>query len=421
MRLIEISRTADLATITVPSGMTAILLPVPRDTSPAMLTIRVALLPSETIVYAPGLTAGEVAVVPALLASAADVYAPAVSIADGIEVRPDMLASTAAIYVPSVRSGFVTIDVPAPSASAAVYAPTIAPGAVSISPSTLSSSAAGYAPQIKSGAVQASPALLPSGSIGFAPTVTAQASGYDGDASALFSAMTVQPDATRKARINDLVVGLKADGVWTKLDWLVLLAASTAQQALLNWRMPSKVLQSVNSPTFTVDRGFMGDGATSYLSLGEAFNASGNLYALNSASLGVWCNLQGAKTGARPLIGSTQSTRSYIGPANTGAGGARINDSTTLNLGAAETLLGGRVFSRTGAGARAYYRDGVLSLSDTAAATAIATGPAFILHNGTDYADDRVPAAFSGAGLTAAEVQSIHSRINTFLTAIGAN
>jgi hypothetical protein len=274
---------------------------------------------------------------------------------------------------------------------------------------------------ISTGAVAVITGLIGSTSALYGPTISGQAVGYDGDAAALFSAMTVQPDATRKARINDLVVGLKGDGVWTKLDWLVLLAASTSQQALLNWRVPSKMLQSVNSPTFTTDRGYSGDGATSHLSFGEAFNANGNLYALNSAALGVWCNLQGPKSGSRPLIGSTQSTRSYIGPANSGAGGARINDSTTLNIGAAETMLGSRVFSRTAANARAYYRDGAVSQSDTTAATAIATGPAFILRNGTDYADDRVPAAFSGFGLSATEVQAIHSRINSYLTAIGAN
>lgn len=124
--------------------------------------------------------------------------------------------------------------------------------------------------------------------------------------------------------------------------------------------------------------------------------------------------------GLRNHIGSSQSTRSFIQPHTSGAGQARINDSSSFNLGAAETSLGGRILTRTGALARAYYRNGALGQADMTTSSAIPTGPAYLLRNGAGYTDDRLSAATTGSGLTASEVQALHNRINTFLTNVGA-
>jgi hypothetical protein len=93
---------------------------------------------------------------------------------------------------------------------------------------------------------------------------------YDADAEAYFAAMSVEPDATRKGLLNDLIVGLKADSVWTKITWLSVLAAHDAQAARVNIKTPAQVATAINSPTFTTDLGYAGDGATSYLDTGLA-------------------------------------------------------------------------------------------------------------------------------------------------------
>ena len=49
---------------------------------------------------------------------------------------------------------------------------------------------------------------------------TTAASFTDADAQAIIDEMTVTPSSARQTVINDLVVGLKDDGIWSKLDRL---------------------------------------------------------------------------------------------------------------------------------------------------------------------------------------------------------
>ena len=45
-------------------------------------------------------------------------------------------------------------------------------------------------------------------------------------------------------------------------------AAHSSQAALLNWVSTSYPSSTVNSPTFTTDRGYAGDGVSSYVASG---------------------------------------------------------------------------------------------------------------------------------------------------------
>lgn len=163
---------------------------------------------------------------------------------------------------------------------------------------------------------------------------------YNADAQAAFNAMTVQPSSQRKSLYNALIPNLKADGLWSKLDWLCIMAAHDAQAARRKLRAPTKSLAAVNTPAFVVDRGYAGNNLSSHLSFGEAFNATGNVYALFSVHLGVWCSAQGVTDEIRSQIGSSQSTRSFISPSTAGAGAARMNDCSSFNLGAVKISLG---------------------------------------------------------------------------------
>lgn len=86
---------------------------------------------------------------------------------------------------------------------------------------------------------------------------------FETEAQTLFAAMSVEPDAARKTLINDLIAGLKADGIWAELDLLYVKAAHDAQAGRLNWKNPGTFdLIEVNSPAFHTDRGYTGDGST---------------------------------------------------------------------------------------------------------------------------------------------------------------
>ena len=61
--------------------------------------------------------------------------------------------------------------------------------------------------------------------------------------------------AGRQTIVNDLIAGLKADGIWAKLDRLWLFAAEDQPSALTDL-VGLTLATAVNSPTFTADEGY---------------------------------------------------------------------------------------------------------------------------------------------------------------------
>src|SRR5262245_39221350 len=88
------------------------------------------------------------------------------------------------------------------------------------------------------------------------------------ETTALLAAMTVQPNAARQTLINDLIYALKQSGAWAKMDFLYVLAAHDNQAARLNWKTAANLATVNGTCTFTVDRGYNGDGSTGYLGTG---------------------------------------------------------------------------------------------------------------------------------------------------------
>jgi hypothetical protein len=89
------------------------------------------------------------------------------------------------------------------------------------------------------------------------------------EAAAYVAAMAVEPDAARKAVIDALIGGLKADGLWSSILLLGLHATHDQQAARINAKTPAHVAAVVgasgNGPDFLQDNGFQGNGTDSYL------------------------------------------------------------------------------------------------------------------------------------------------------------
>jgi hypothetical protein len=90
------------------------------------------------------------------------------------------------------------------------------------------------------------------------------------EAQTLFDAMTVEPSEARKAVINAAIIALQAADVWDRLDVIYFMAAHDEQASRLNWKNPGTfTLSAVNSPIFTVDRGWISvEAGERYLSTG---------------------------------------------------------------------------------------------------------------------------------------------------------
>lgn len=112
---------------------------------------------------------------------------------------------------------------------------------------------------------------------------------FTAEAQTLFSRMSSAPDATRKGHIDTLIRSLKSAGVWSKLDLLYIMAAHDAQSARLNWVQDAYNCSEVNSPAFTVNRGYTGNGSSSYLDTGfNPATAVGKKIGQDTLHMSVW-------------------------------------------------------------------------------------------------------------------------------------
>lgn len=236
---------------------------------------------------------------------------------------------------------------------------------------------------------------------------------YSVEALALFARMSVQPDATRKALINDRIKALKASGAWGKLDFLHFEAAHDAQAARLNWVSSSYDLITIAGPVFTVDRGYAGDGATSYLQVSGYNPSAAPKMVQNSAHMGYWGRLNAPNV---PDAGMGSDGSHHVNLRATVAR-ARLYSSVGYFPNVVNGI--GHVIGRRDAINQEAFRNGV-SLG-SAAVTNASTGTTLTIGNvGGVFTTQQFAVTHGGADLTAAEVLSLYNEINTYLVAVGA-
>lgn len=94
------------------------------------------------------------------------------------------------------------------------------------------------------------------------------------------------PSASVQAKQNALLVSMKANGVWAKLDVFYVFAQDgSAEFATLNWKNPAANQANItSSPTFTSNQGFTGNGTSSYIDTNFNPATQGVQYTQNNAS-----------------------------------------------------------------------------------------------------------------------------------------
>jgi hypothetical protein len=256
--------------------------------------------------------------------------------------------------------------------------------------------------------------------IGLSPSFTGGVL-YDPDAAALFSRFTTPPTDARKALINSLIVSLKTAGVWSKLDVLKIRAAADSQAARRNWIADTFNDTAVASPTFTVDRGYTGDGVAAYLESSFDPTTAAGKFALNNATLFTW-ELTNIAATTVSIGANSGAGREFIIP-RTSTSGIIVN----LNDSAAASLVGSITDSR---GLTIAIRDGATSrkirknnaqLEATAEASSTMTASSFTtFKRGTAFSTRQVAVEGWGSALTNAESDALYNAVNTYLTAVGA-
>jgi hypothetical protein len=249
---------------------------------------------------------------------------------------------------------------------------------------------------------------------------------FDAAASALFSAMTVQPTTTRKGLINDCITSLKSNGIWDTLDLLYMCAAHDQQASTLNWKNPgTNTLTATGSPVFTTDQGWTGAVTTTKLSTGfNPTTAVGRKVSQNSCAVQAYIK-SNSTTALRTVgnVGLGVTQRGSGGKVSIEVGGG-TNGATYA--GVATNFQGFAQGRRLDAANETGWENlGATGATSAVASVALANTTMDVCGGGssstTNASPHQVRMFAVGSGLDDTGISNSYSAINTFLVAIGAN
>lgn len=250
------------------------------------------------------------------------------------------------------------------------------------------------------------------------------------ETTALLARMTVQPDATRAGLINNLITGLKSDGVWTDLSILFVPAAHDAQAASLNWIRATAATN--NGCEFVADRGYRSGVSSTWVDWGETpgqANAAAGGGAVSNQCVGAWCTASGgANASAQTHVGAVTNGRIQVqamGDTLARNEGGRLNDPNSVvfrQRPAGATRVGHRTIVRADGANLTQYLNGADGVTVASAVALIETGNLTLFRILSTYAvsNDVISAAYFGAALTPTKVGALHARLGAYLAAVGA-
>jgi hypothetical protein len=170
-------------------------------------------------------------------------------------------------------------------------------------------------------------------------------SGFDSDYQAILNYATTQgytlPSESQRIKQNQLLLDLKAGGIWNKLDTFVVFATDGSSNfALVDWKRLSQYT-AVSSPLFITNQGFQGDGLSSYLNTNFTPSINGVNYTLDNASRLAW--ISGTSTNTQ-IDGSLTQNNNLMLKVN--SNNQRFNTTFTINIAADNSHDGYRLFNR---------------------------------------------------------------------------
>lgn len=260
-------------------------------------------------------------------------------------------------------------------------------------------------------------------------SVQGVATSFDPAATSLFSRFTTPPTPARRLAINNLVVALKAAGVWQKCDAFYVLAAADSQAAARNWIADQYNITLGGTPTFAADRGYTGDGAAAYLDTNfNPATAVSPKYTQNSAHLSARCRT--SRAGADfSLMGSRNSTTNYINIITRASSGnfvGRVNSGPNALSVANADSAGHYVANRSASNVSQGYKDGAQIITNSAVSVSIPDTNILLLARGVQgstpdtFCSDETASASIGQSLTGPEVAALHAAELAYMQAVGA-
>lgn len=245
----------------------------------------------------------------------------------------------------------------------------------------------------------------------------------DTDFDNLVAAMSVAPNNLRKGYIARFIGALYAASVWSKIDAMWVLAAHDEQAGRLNWKSPgSFTLTAVNSPTFTTDRGFAGNGSSSYLDTGWDRGMNGVQFTQNDAHISVYQRTNG-NNNVESFADFQAGPRIAIGarPVSTTGGGTLVNSATRVTGPASGTLPIQAIGRRNNSTQASLVRDGVEVTAPTSSNSGSPGTVDLAFGRGGSYTSAEVAGGSVGAYLDDTGAAAFFAAWHDYMVALGAD
>ena len=248
---------------------------------------------------------------------------------------------------------------------------------------------------------------------------------FDADYQAVLDYATTQgytlPSTSQQELQNQLVVDLKNGGYWDGLDSFSMFATDgNSDFALIDWIRLTDYT-AVNSPTFTTNQGFLGNGTSSYLDTNFVPATDGNNFTLNDAGITFYMYQLGAN--AAYVVGQSSSGVDQIR--------MRVHDTATQNIdgqlnsgvitpvqGIVSRAIGHYSVDRLSSESFRYQINTSLGNPYDQGSTALSTNSIWILRITTQYADYGTSYFAIRRGMTESEKNGMNSIVDSYLNSI---
>jgi hypothetical protein len=204
------------------------------------------------------------------------------------------------------------------------------------------------------------------------------------------------PSSGQQVKQSKFLADLKAAGVWAKLDTFAMFANDGGSNfGLIDWKRLS-LYTAVNSPTFTTNEGFTGNGTSSYIDTNFNPATSGTNYVQNDASR-YYMQFSGTGSNVFDGVGSANLVNTIRGGTST----AQLFINSSSNLSASFNYTNGqgvRSIHRTSSNDVLLYNDKTQA-TRTATSSAVASQSQLILRRGSIYGSNTPYGYAMGASL----------------------
>jgi hypothetical protein len=251
-----------------------------------------------------------------------------------------------------------------------------------------------------------------------------QNSSFDADYQAVLNYATTQgytlPSASQQIIQNNLVLSLKAGGIWNKLDTFANFATDgDVNFALIDWKRLTQYT-AVNSPTLTINEGFNGNGISSYVDTNfDLSNLTTKLITNEqSISTGVYIN-QVIEAGTEYILGNLTSSEFRIFSGNqTSTLNRYMGSRTSIDWSGTGLMSIHRNFDALTLDLKVYNNENPIVVTGTGNGYSSITGLNILIgRNLSFYNENQFSFFYSGSSMVA-EISDFSNALNTYMSSI---